>query len=225
MTAFEPGEAVRAMNDASYRVEDRETFFAEGLLIRMQPALFPTEDQFYEFCRINADLRIERNPDGGVLVMEPAGWETGNKNAELTFQLKAWANENGQGQAADSSAGYRLANGAMRSPDASWVSNERLATVSPEERAKFIPLCPNFVIELRSPTDRFRRLQEKMAEFIANGAELGWLIDPFKRQVFVYRPGASVERLDAPEAVSGNPVLEGFELRLEKIWQARANSA
>ena len=113
----------------------------------------------------------------------------------------------------------------MRSPDASWVSNERLATVSPEERAKFIPLCPNFVIELRSPTDRFRRLQEKMAEFIANGAELGWLIDPFKRQVFVYRPGASVERLDAPEAVSGNPVLEGFELRLEKIWQARANSA
>ena len=210
------------MNDARYRIEDREAFIAEGLLIRMQPALCPTEDQFYEFCRINEELRIERNPDGGVLVMEPAGWEAGNKNAEITFQLKSWANENGKGQAADSSAGYRLPNGAMRSPDASWVSNERLATVAPEERAKFIPLCPNFVAELRSPTDRFRRLQDKLAEFIANGTELGWLIDPFKRQVFVYRPGAGVERLDAPQAVAGNPVLQGFELRLEKIWQAQA---
>ena len=207
-----------AMADASCRIEDRDGHFAEGLLVRLQPALCPTEDQFYEFCRINSDLRIERNPDGGVLVMEPAGWETGEKNAEITFQLKAWANENGRGRAVDSSAGYRLPNGAMRSPDASWVRNERLATVSPAERAKFIPLCPNFVVELRSPTDRLQRLEAKMAEYIANGAELGWLIDPIRQRVSVYRPGSTVEVLYAPVAVSGDPVLEGFRFRLERVW-------
>ena len=206
------------MNDAKYRIEDREQYFAEGMLIRLQPALCPTEDQFFEFCRINSDLRIERNADGGLLVMEPAGWETGEKNAEITFQLKAWANENGEGRAVDSSAGYRLPNGAMRSPDASWVRNRRLATVTAEERAKFIPLCPNFAVELRSPTDRLTRLKEKMAEYIANGAELCWLIDPLRRQVLVYRPGMEAELIDAPEWISADPVLPGFRLRMKRVW-------
>ena len=206
------------MADVRYRIQDQEDLAAEGLLIRLQPALCPTEDQFYEFCRINADLRIERNVDGGVAVMEPAGWETADRNAEVTYQLKGWATANGKGRAVDSSAGYLLPNGAIRSPDASWVSNERLATVTPEERSKFLPLCPDFVVELRSPTDRLYRLKQKMAEYIANGTGLGWLIDPLSRRVSVYRPGLDVEWLDAPEAVSGHPVLKGFELRLEKVW-------
>ena len=210
--------AVRTMKEARYRIEDRESSYAEGLLIRLQPALCPTEDQFFEFCRINRDLRIERNADGGVLVMGPAGWETGEKNAELTYQLKAWNRQDGTGRAAGSSAGYRLPNGAVRAPDASWVRNDRLASVTPEERTRFLPLCPDFAIELRSPSDQLPRLQEKMSEYIANGAQLGWLIDPLCRKVAVYRPGSEVEILNAPEAVSGHPLLEGFQLRLETVW-------
>lgn len=187
-------------------------------MIRLQPALCPTEEQFYEFCRINRELRIERDAEGGVTVMGPAGWETGKRNAEITSQLYVWTVKNGTGRAVDSSAGYLLPNGAMRSPDASWVSNERLATVTPEQRSKFLPLCPDFVIELRSPTDRLATLQEKMAEYMANGAELGWLIDPLNRRVLIYRPGLDVETLEAPEQISGHPVLEGFSLELGGIW-------
>ena len=150
--------------------------------------------------------------------MGPAGWETAERNARITFRLTDWAIGNGTGRAADSSAGYLLPNGAMRSPDASWVSNERLASVTPEQRSKFLPLCPDFVIELRSPTDRLARLQDKMAEYMANGTKLGWLIDPLNRRVFVYRPGMGVETLEAPEHVSGHPVLEGFRLELGKVW-------
>ena len=206
------------MDNLSHRIEDRDAHFVEGLRIRMQPALCPTEDQFFEFCGINRDLRIEREPDGDVLVMEPAGWETGNWNAELTFQLRRWAIEDGTGKAVDSSAGYRLPNTAVRSPDASWVKNERLATVSPEERTKFLPLCPDFVIELRSPSDRLRRLEAKMAEYIDNGAELGWLIDPLSRRVSVYRRGSPTEHLESPRAVPADPELPGFRLRTEGIW-------
>ena len=211
-------ESIKPVASAQHGIQDREVSASAGLLVRLQPALCPTEDQFYEFCRINRELRIERNAEGGVAIMGPAGWETAEKNAEITFQLKGWATGNGTGRAADSSAGYLLPNGAIRSPDASWVSNERLASVAPEQRSKFLPLCPDFVIELRSPTDGLGMLQEKMAEYLANGAKLGWLIDPVNRQVFVYRPGTEVETLDAPDRVSGHPVLEGFQLDLGKVW-------
>ena len=211
-------ETIKPVASAQHGIQDREVSASAGLLVRLQPALCPTEDQFYEFCRINRELRIERNAEGGVAIMGPAGWETAEKNAEITFQLKGWATGNGTGRAADSSAGYLLPNGAIRSPDASWVSNERLASVAPEQRSKFLPLCPDFVIELRSPTDGLGMLQEKMAEYLANGAKLGWLIDPVNRQVFVYRPGTEVETLDAPDRVSGHPVLEGFQLDLGKVW-------
>ena len=150
--------------------------------------------------------------------MGPAGWESARKNAEITAQLQAWARQDGTGTAADSSAGYLLPNGAVRSPDASWVSNARLASVTAEQRSRFLPLCPDFVIELRSPADRLPALQDKMAEYIANGAVLGWLIDPSNREVFVYRPGWDVERLDEPESLSGNPVMVGFELRMGGLW-------
>ncbi len=189
----------------------------DALRVRLQPALCPTDGQFHEFCRLNRELRIERDAEGEVTVMAPAGWESSRRNAEITAQLQMWAKEDGTGVAADSSAGYVLPNGAVRSPDASWVNNARLASVTPEQRSRFLPLCPDFVIELRSPGDHLPALQDKMAEYIANGAALGWLIDPVNREVFVYRPDREVERLVEPESLSGDPVLSSFELRMDDI--------
>ena len=212
------GESVGAAASALHRIKDREIPAAAELLVRLQPALCPTEDQFYEFCRINRELRIERNSEGEVSVTGPAGWETAERNARITFQLTDWAIRNGTGRVADSSAGYLLPNGAMRSPDASWVSNEHLASVTPEQRSKFLPLCPNFVIELRSSTDQLATLQDKMAEYMANGTKLGWLIDPLNRQVNIYRPEADIETLDAPDQVEGGALLQGFRLFMDKLW-------
>ena len=216
--AFHSGEAVRTVTTAQHRIPDHDVNVGGALRIRLQPALCPTDDQFYEFCRINRELRIERGAEGEVTVMPPAGWESARKNARITYRLEAWAMQDGTGAAADSSAGYVLPNGAVRSPDASWVSNARLATLTEEQRSRFLPLCPDFVIELRSPADRLPALQDKMAEYMANGASLGWLIDPVNREVFVYRPGLNVERLDAPESLSGHPVMTGFELRMDDVW-------
>ena len=206
------------MSTAQHRILDHDAIVSGALRIRLQPALCPTDDQFYEFCRLNRELRIERDAEGEVTIMPPAGWESARRNAEITAQLQTWAREDGTGAAADSSAGYVLPNGAVRSPDASWVSNARLASVTAELRPRFLPLCPDFAIELRSPVDRLPALQDKMAEYVANGTTLGWLIDPLNREVFVYRPGLNVERLDAPESLSGHPVVTGFELRIGGIW-------
>lgn len=150
--------------------------------------------------------------------MPPAGGETGEQNAEITIQLGLWAKRDGEGTTFDSSTGFRLPNGAVRSPDAAWVRRSRLNTLSPEQRKKFLPLCPDFVIELRSPTDSLNALQEKMREYLDNGAQLGWLIDPEQRRVYVYRPQAPVQTLDNPETISGDPTLTGFVLDLREIW-------
>ena len=217
-SAFHPGEAVRTVSTAQHRMQDNDAIVGGPLRVRLQPALCPTDDQFYEFCRLNRELRIERGAEGEVTIMPPAGWESARKNARITYQLEAWAMQDGTGAAADSSAGYVLPNGAVRSSDASWISNTRLASVTAEQRSRFLPLCPDFVIELRSPADRLPALQGKMAEYIANGTSLGWLIDPLNREVFVYRPSLDVERLDSPESLSGHPVMTGFELRMGDIW-------
>ena len=212
------GEETRAVAIVQHRSPGEDAIAGGALRIRLQPALCPTDDQFYEFCRINRELRIERGTEGEVTVMPPAGWESARRNAEITAQLQAWATRDGKGVAADSSAGYALPNGAVRSPDASWVSNARLATVTEEQRSRFLPLCPDFVIELRSPADRLPALQDKMIEYVANGVALGWLIDPVNREVFVYRPGPDVERLEEPGSLSAHPVLVRFELRMGDIW-------
>ena len=206
------------MSTAPQSIPDHDAIADGALRIRLQPALCPTDDQFYEFCRLNPEMRIERGAEGEVTIMAPAGWESARKNAEITFQLQAWARQDATGTAADSSAGYLLPNGAVRSPDASWVTNARLASVTAEQRSRFLPLCPDFVVELRSPADRLPALQAKMAEYMANGAALGWLIDPSNREVFVYRPGRDVERIDQPESLSGDPVMAGFTLRMSGIW-------
>lgn len=199
----------------------RQRDAANGVvMVRLQAALCPTDEQFYEFCRINNELRIERDGAGDVSIMPPAGWETAAKNAEITHQLQDWARMNGTGRAADSSAGYVLPNGAIRSPDASWVSNERLAGLSTDQKSRFLPICPDFVIELRSATDPLPALEVKMAEYVASRAALGWLIDPANRQVVVYRPELSATVLDSPTSVSGDPELPGFRLLLADMWQA-----
>ena len=211
-------KGAQAVATVSQRIPGDDVIGGDALRIRLQPALCPTDDQFYEFCRLNRELRMERDAEGEVTIMAPAGWESGRRNAEVTFQVQAWARRDGTGTAADSSTGYVLPNGAVRSPDASWVSNARLASVTPEQRSRFLPLCPDFVIELRSPGDRLPALQDKMAEYIANGAALGWLIDPVNREVFVYRPGREVERLVEPESLSAHAALTRFELRMGDIW-------
>jgi Uma2 family endonuclease len=177
-----------------------------------------TNEQFYEFCQANGDLRIERTANGEVIIMPPAFSDTGNRNFNIAAQLGYWTEQDGTGIGFDSSAGFTLPNGAMRSPDASWIELERWNALTDAQKASFAPICPSFVIELRSSSDRLIKLQEKMQEYIDNGALLGWLIDRQNRKVYIYRPNREVEILDNPEAVSGNPELPGFVLRMGKIW-------
>jgi Uma2 family endonuclease len=188
------------------------------LVLRVRPALDLTEDQFFAVCQLNRDLRIERSAEGEWLIMPPTGWDTGDRNAEINRQLANWARQDGTGRTSDSSTGFRLPNGAVRSPDAAWLPRDRLARLSPADRQRFLPLCPDFVLELWSPSDRLEDIQAKMDEYLANGARLGWLLYPPERCIFVYRPGALVERLDNPETMSGDPVLPGFTLDLREIW-------
>ncbi len=193
--------------------------YQSGLLVQMAPAVSMTDEQFFQFCAQNRDLRIERTADGQILIMAPAGGATGARNSDLTMQLTRWAKEDGTGVAFDSSAGFKLPGGGMRAPDAAWVRRERLAELSPEEKERFLPLCPDFVLELRSPSDRLRATKAKMQEYMENGARLGWLIDPVERQIFVYRPEEPAEHVDAPDTLAGDPVLPGFTLDLTAIWE------
>lgn len=190
-----------------------------GFVLHLRPGLNITDEQFFLICQQNRDLRIERTAGGDLIVMPPTGWTTGNRNAEITMQLRMWAKKDGRGVATDSSTGFKLPNGADRSPDAAWVRRERLAALTPEQKEKFLPLCPDFVIELRSPTDNLAVVQAKLEEYIANGAQLGWLINPETRRVHVYRPGAQTEILEQPDSVSGDTVLPGFTLDLREIWE------
>jgi len=181
-------------------------------------ALNLTDESFFYLCQDNRDLRLELNAQGELLIMGPTTSETGRRNANLIFQLCLWARQDGTGECFDSSAGFTLPNGAKVSPDASWIRRERYEALSAEEREQFAPLCPDFVIELRSKTDRLARLQARMVEYSENGAGLGWLIDPAAKRVYVYRPGRAVETLDAPETIAGDPALPKFVLQLQEIW-------
>jgi Uma2 family endonuclease len=188
------------------------------LTLRLRPVLELSYDQFLELSSINRDLRLELTAKRELTVMPPAGGETSRRNIELAAQVWVWAKRDGTGVAFDSSGGFTLPNGAVRSPDASWVERSRLEALSAEQREKFLPLCPDFVIELRSPTDRLSVLQDKMREYLDSGARLGWLIDPQQKRVYVYRPQAPIQQLDAPEKISGHPVLPDFVLDLREVW-------
>jgi len=183
------------------------------------PAIAPmTPEQFYEFCLANRDLQIERTASGDVVIMPPAFSDTGNRNFNLAAQLWNWVEQDGTGIGFDSSSGFTLPNGATRSPDISWIKLERRNALTEEQKASFAPICPDFVIELRSSSDTLTSLQDKMQEYMANGALLGWLIDRKNLTVHVYRPNQEPEILDNPETVSGDPELPEFVLRMAKIW-------
>lgn len=190
------------------------------VVLRTCPAFDMSDEQFFEFCQQNRDWRIERTAEGELIIMPPAGWETGDKNAFITAFLKIWSLQDENGVAVDSSTGFLLPNRATRSPDAAWVKKSRLRAFTPAQKKKFLPLCPDFVIELRSPSDTLHILQDKMREYLDNGAQLGWLIDPSERRVYVYRPGVAVECLDNPTSLSGDPELPGFVLDLSYMWEA-----
>ncbi|MFP4414669.1 Uma2 family endonuclease [Coleofasciculus sp.] len=183
------------------------------------PAIAPmTREEFYTFCQANRDLRIERTAAGDVVIMPPAFSDTGNRNFNLAVQLGIWAEKYGTGLGFDSSAGFTLPNGATRSPDASWIKTERWNALTEEEKASFAPICPDFVIELRSASDTLSSLKTKMQEYIENGISLGWLIDRKNRTVYIYRSNQEVQILENPEQVSGEPELPGFRLLMSKIW-------
>ena len=184
----------------------------------MQPAIDLSREQFFEFCQLNRDVRIERSSEGSIAVMAPTGGETGARGVFLLAALHRWAAEDGTGVAFDSSTGFELPNGAVRSPDAAWVLRTRLARLPPEDKAGFLPLCPDFIIELLSPSDSRAALQRKMEEYRANGARLGWLIDPAHRRVTIYRTDGSLEQRAEPDVVTGETVLPGFSLDLAAVW-------
>ena len=185
----------------------------------MSPAIDMGREQFFQFCQLNRDVRIERNAEGSIAVMTPADGETGARNGFLVAALYRWAEEDGAGVAFDSSTGFELPNGAVRAPDAAWVLRSRLARLSPEDKERFLPLCPDFVIELLSPSDSRAAAQRKMEEYRANGARLGWLIDPARREVTIYRADGSLDQRTEPEVVTGETVLPGFSLDLAAVWK------
>ncbi|MBO1060363.1 MAG: Uma2 family endonuclease [Aphanizomenon flos-aquae DEX188] len=189
-----------------------------ALTVSLKSVIDMTDDQFFQLCQNNRELRFERNANGELIIMSPAGGETGNRNGRVNQQLFNWTDADGTGIAFDSSTGFKLPNGADRSPDASWIKLERWDALTDEEKRKFPPICPDFIIELLSPSDSLKTTQEKMKEYIDNGVRLGILINRKSRQVEIYRPGKEVEVLESPATVSGEDVLKGFVLNLGMIW-------
>lgn len=181
--------------------------------------LIVTPEQFIEIAIANRDLKLERTATGELIVMPPTGSDTGAKNSDINGQLWFWNHQTKLGKTFDSSTGFHLPNGADRSPDAAWIRQERWQQLTPEQQASFAPICPDFVIELRSKTDSLKTLQEKMKEYIENGVRLGWLIDRKHQTVSIYRQNQNIETLEQPSSLSGEDILPGFILDLTEIWQ------
>lgn len=187
-----------------------------GVILNLKALTKLTHDQFRELCQTNRDIQLELTAQGDLLVMPPTGWEAGKRNASLTGRLLHWSEIDGTGVTFDSSTGFRLPNGAVRSPDAAWVRQDRLdaLNLNPES---FLPLAPDFVIELRSASDSAKDLRDKMKEYQANGVRLGWFLNAKDQAVEIYRAGQEVEVLNAPDSLSGENVLPGFILDLKGI--------
>ncbi len=188
------------------------TFEQKPLILKFHKKL--TDDEFFEFCQHNRDWRIERRASGEILIMPPTGSETGGRNFDLIGQFFIWVKRDGTGKGFDSSSGFTLPNNAVVSPDVSWVKLDKWNALTPEEKKKFASIVPDFVIELKSPSDSLSDFKQKMQQYIDNGVSLAWLIDAAKRQVYVYSAGVPVVVLNDPDSVSGEPVLPGFVLDL-----------
>jgi Uma2 family endonuclease len=189
-----------------------------AITLQIPKSLKFTDDEFVEIVAANKDLRLELSAKGELSIMSPTGGETGNRNFEMCLDLGYWNRQNGLGKAFDSSTGFKLPNGATRSPDVSWIKIERWNALTPEQRKRFLPLCPDFVIELVSESDDLADTQAKMREYIANGLRLGWLINPKSQQVEIYRQNQEIEVLESPTSLSGEDVLLGFILDLQPIF-------
>lgn len=177
-----------------------------------------TDEQFFSLCVSNRDYRFERNSKGDLVIMSPTGGETSNRNIDISYQLQNWNRRKKKGIAFDSSGGFKLPLGGIRSPDASWIPLKKWESLTNKEKQQFLPLCPDFVIELLSPTDKLIDTQNKMLEYLENGTKLGWLINRETRQVEIYRPHQSVEILNNPHSLLGEDILEDFVLEMELIW-------
>lgn len=205
--------SIRRMVQAPPQPQPLSLQLPDALVLRVTPA------QFVTLAAANRDLRLERTATGELIVNPPTGGTTGKRNQSITTQLGVWCEANETlGEAFDSSTGFELPNGAHRSPDAAWVRRDRWDALTPEQQDGFIPLCPDFAIELRSQTDTLKDLRAKMVEYLENGTQLGWLIDPKNKRVEVYRLGGVVEVLEQPDTLSGEGVLPGFVLTLNRIW-------
>ncbi|WP_413175815.1 Uma2 family endonuclease [Anabaena azotica] len=189
-----------------------------SVTVQIPKSLKFTDNEFVEIVDANKDLRLELSLEGELIVMSPTGGETGERNLELSGQVWFWNRKNNLGKAFDSSTGFKLPNGGTRSPDVSWIKIERWNALTPEQRKKFLPLCPDFVIELVSESDDLEDTQAKMREYINNGLRLGWLINPKDKQVEIYRQNQEVEVLQSPKTLSGEDVLPGFILDLQPIF-------
>ena len=188
------------------------------MVLQMLPNMIMTDDQFFDFCQLNRHFRIERNQIGDLFIMSPTGSETEERNFNLIVQLGIWTKQDGTGVGFGSSGGFTLPNGAVRSPDAAWIKRTKWEIIPAEKRKKFAPICPEFVVELRSENDSLSTLKEKMQEYIDNGTQLAWLIDRKQRKVFIYRPNCGVEELNNPQTLTGEDILPGFVLDLSEIW-------
>ncbi|MGB3533394.1 MAG: Uma2 family endonuclease [Microcoleaceae cyanobacterium] len=177
-----------------------------------------TDEQFYQLCRNNPEIKFERHRNGELVIMPPTGGETGNRNIEIAADFVIWNRQNKLGKLFDSSTCFKLPNGANRSPDIAWIKQERWDKLTPEEKEKFPPIAPDFVLELMSPSDNLKATQAKMREYIDNQVRLGWLIERKNRYVEIYRLGKRVEALNSPSLLLGEDVLPGFTLDLKVVW-------
>jgi len=187
--------------------------------LNLNPIIKLTKQQFYTLCAANPDTKLELHANGELIVMSPTGGETSAWNSKLIATLVNWNEQTGLGQTFDSSGGFSLPNGAQRSPDAAWIPLEKWNALTLEEKRGFLPLCPDFVMELLSPSDSWQQGTEKMEEYMENGCRLGWLIEPKYNRVAIYRPQRAMEILENPNFLSGEDVLKGFKLNLAKIWR------
>ena len=194
----------------------------DWLVLNLQNVAF-SDEQFIELCADNPELQFELTAQKELVIMSPPGSKTGRRNTVIATELEIWSRKDGAGIAFGPASTFTLPNGAKRTPDAAWLKRERWEALSNEEQEKLPILCPDFVVELMSPSDRrpvrFRMLQAKMGEYIANGALLGWLIDPFKQNVYIYRSGQPVECLENPAEIPGDPVLPGFAFNIGEVWK------
>ena len=199
------------------RVALPETGLPAKILLNSRHKL--SDEEFWDFCVENPDLNIERTEQGEIVIVAPAGYESSFRSAEVSAQLRQWARTDGRGRASDSSAMFLLPSGAGLSPDAAWVSKPRLSLLTKKQLKKFIPLAPEFVVEVMSPSDRLRRMKRKMEQWIANGVQLAWLIDGDAKSIFIYRPGAAVEERHSVPHLDGEGPVKGFRLDLTDIWE------